>query len=426
MRAVLRRPDFRLLFSGLFFSMTAESVLLLALAIWVKGLTGSSGMAGATILAVVLPVTLAPLVGFVVDRFRRRPFLIATNIFSAVVLVPLLLVHGRNQVWIIFAVAAAYGISFIAVSAALNGLIKEVVPEELLNEANGALQTVKQGLRLFAPLLGAGLYTAFGGWAVATVGMTGFLVAAGVISLLRVDEARPQRSELRWLAEVGAGVRQLVGNLPLRRAVIGVSASVLVFGFSESVLFAFVDEGLHRPPGFVGVLISAQGVGGLLGGLTAARMVRRFGEIGTIALGVVLFAPLFLTSTTPTVWLAFPTVVIAGAGLPYTIVGLYTLMQRSTPAEFMGRTSASVDALISGPQALSIGVGAMLVELVDFRILLGVMTLVVLAAGAYLWRGRQLSAAIPTVVGNPASAGEPASDQVVGDGGAVRQAEAVS
>lgn len=53
MRNVLRRQDFRRLFAGLFFSMTAESVLLLALAIWVKDLTGSDGMAGAAILAVV-------------------------------------------------------------------------------------------------------------------------------------------------------------------------------------------------------------------------------------------------------------------------------------------------------------------------------------------------------------------------------------
>ena len=43
MRTVLRRPDFRLLFGGLLASMTAESILLLALAIWVKDLTGSNG-----------------------------------------------------------------------------------------------------------------------------------------------------------------------------------------------------------------------------------------------------------------------------------------------------------------------------------------------------------------------------------------------
>src|SRR5690349_14979470 len=109
MRAVLRRPDFRLLFGGLFVSMTAESVLLLALGIWVKDLTGSDGLAGATFFALVAPTLLAPFLGFVVDRFRRRPFLVAANLFSALVLTPLFLVHDRAHIWIIYTVAALYG-----------------------------------------------------------------------------------------------------------------------------------------------------------------------------------------------------------------------------------------------------------------------------------------------------------------------------
>jgi hypothetical protein len=128
MRDLVRRPDFRLLFGGLVASMTAESILLLALAIWVKDLTGSDGMAGATIFAVVAPMTLAPIVGWVVDRFRRRPFFIAANLVTAVLLSPLFAVHDRGDVWIAYVVAALYGLSYIALSATLNGLIQEIVP----------------------------------------------------------------------------------------------------------------------------------------------------------------------------------------------------------------------------------------------------------------------------------------------------------
>jgi MFS family permease len=392
MRAVLRRPDFRLLFSGLFFSMTAESVLLLALGIWVKDMTGSDSLAGATFFALIAPIMLAPFVGFFVDRFKRRPFLIATNIFSAAVLTPLYLVHDRSQVWVIYAVAAAYGLSFIAVGAALNGLIKEVIPEELLGEANGALQTVKQGLRLFAPLLGAGLYTAFGGWALATLGILGFLIAASVITALRVHEDQPVRLQQRWMSEVTAGVRHLFGQPSLRLAVLGTTLAILVFGLGESVFFAFNDQGLHKPAAFLGVLISMQGIGGLLGGLTAAPVIRRLGEVGTVALGLLLFVPIYLAGAVyQTLWLAFPTIVLSGFGLPYLIVGLQTLLQRVTPGELMGRTSVAMDALISGPQALSIGAGAILVGLVDYRILLGVMALVVTIAGIWVWAGRKLS-----------------------------------
>jgi len=405
MRTVLRRPDFRLLFCGLFLSMTAESVLLLALGIWVKDMTDSDSLAGATFFALVAPVVLAPFIGFVADRFKRRPFLIATNIFSAAILCPLYLVQDRGTLWIIYAVAAAYGLSFIAVGAALNGLIKEVIPAELLGEANGALQTVKQGLRLFAPLLGAGLFTAFGGWALASLGIVGFLSAAGVITALRVHEDQPVRTTQRWGSEVTAGVRHLFAQPGLRLAVLGTTLAILVFGLGESVFFAFNDQGLGKPAAFLGVLISVQGVGGLLGGLSAAAVMRRVGEVGTVAAGLLLFVPMYVVGAVyQNLWATFPAMVLCGFGLPYLIVGLQTLLQRTTPGELMGRTSAAMDALISGPQALSIGAGALLVGLVDYRILLGVMALVVSIAGIWVWAGRRLTPPTATVAAAPAEA----------------------
>ncbi|HCT80249.1 MAG TPA: MFS transporter, partial [Micromonosporaceae bacterium] len=410
MRNVLSRQDFRRLFAGLFFSMTAESVLLLALAIWVKDLTGSNGMAGAAILAVVAPMVFAPAIGFVVDRFRRKPFLVVALLISALGLSPLLLVNGREHLWIIYAVAVGYGLSYIAVSAALNGLIKEVVPQELLAEANGALQTVKQGLRLVAPLAGAGLYVATKGWGLAVVGMAGFLLAATIISSLRVPEEKPQPSELHWLGEVAAGVRHLTHTPALRHMVLGIISAILVFGFSESVFFAFVDQGLHRPPAFLAVIVCIQGIGGLLGGLSAAKLVRRVGEIGSAAIGVTLFLPMLITSLWPNIWFVFPTMALGGLGLPYLIVSLMTLMQRVTPGEMMGRVSAATDALLSGPQALSIAIGAILVEQLPFRALLAIMAVVSAFSAIYLWAGRRLS--------EPSPVGEPVQDQAIGDGAA--------
>ena len=399
MRAVLKRPDFRLLFGGLFFSMSAESILLLALAIWAKDLTGSDGMAGATILAVVAPMTLAPMVGFVVDRFRRRPFLVAALLVSALGLSPLLFVVDRDDLWILFAVAVGYGLSFISVSAALNGLIKEVVPEDLLAEANGALQTVRQGLRLIAPLIGAGLYTVTKGWGLAVAGMTGFLIAAAIIYFLKAAEPKPTRTQSRWLQEVTAGVRHLTNTPSLRRAIIGTVCAITVFGFSESVFFAFVDQGLHKPPTFLAVIVSVQGIGGLLGGLTAPKVVNRHGEITTMSLGMLLFLPVFITSVFPSVYLVFPTAILGGLGLPWVIVGLMTLMQRVTPGPIMGRVSSAMDALLSGPQALSIALGAVLVEQVPFRILLAICSVVCALSGVYLWASRALSAPAVAAMG---------------------------
>ena len=128
-----------------------------------KSLTGSSARAGATFVLLMVPSLLSPLGGYVVDRVRRRPFLVAVNALSALMLLPLLLVHDDGDVPIIYAVTYAYGVSLALHGGALNGLLKALLPEQALAEANGALQTVQQGSRLVAPLIGAGVFAAAGG-----------------------------------------------------------------------------------------------------------------------------------------------------------------------------------------------------------------------------------------------------------------------
>ncbi|WP_434971392.1 MFS transporter [Micromonospora peucetia] len=392
MRTVLRRPEFRLLFGGLLASMAAESILLLALAIWVKDLTGSDGLAGATIFAVIAPMTLAPLVGWLVDHYPRRPFFVAANLVTAVLLTPLLAVRDRGDVWIIYVVAALYGLSYITLSAVLSGLIRQLVPVELLAEANGVLQTVRQGLRLIGPLAGAGIYAAVGGWMLAVIGMVGFLSAAVVVGLIRTTETPPAGGPgLRWPAEVSAGLRHLAGEPALRRALLGYGLGSLAMGFSESLIFAYVDQGLRRDAAFVGVLVTVQGIGGLVGGLLSPAVVRRAGEVGTLAAGVAFFGPASLALVYPNLWLGFVAVLLAGVSLPLTMVGLHTLIQRRTPPGLLGRVAAASEAVVSGPQALSIGAGALLVGVLDYRVLFALIGVAALLSGGYLWHGRTLS-----------------------------------
>ncbi|WP_089155100.1 MFS transporter [Micromonospora sp. NBS 11-29] len=403
MRIVLRRPDFRLLFIALVASTAAESILLLALAVWVKDLTGSDSLAGATVFAVVAPMVLAPLVGWVVDRHRRRPFFIAANLVAAVLLGPLLTVRDRDDVWVIYVVAALYGLCTITLTAVHHGLIRHLVPAELLADANGALQTVRQGLRLVGPLAGAGIYAAVGGWLLATLAMAGFVVAAAVVGPLRVDESAPPPSGHGRPSGPAAGLRHLAGEAAIRRALVGYGLGSLVMGFTESLIFAYVDLGLRRDAAFVGVLVVIQGIGGLVGGLLSAAVVRRLGEVGALAAGVTFFGPAALALAYPRFWLGVAALLLAGVSLPLTMVGLHTLVQRRTPPALLGRVTAASKALVSGPQAISIGTGALLVGMVDYRLLFALVGVVTTAAGLYLWRGRGLTppAAGPARVPQP-------------------------
>jgi predicted MFS family arabinose efflux permease len=196
---------------------------------------------------------------------------------------------------------------------------------------------------------------------------------------------------LRWLGEVLAGVRYLFGPASLRRAIIGLLIAITVLGFTETVIFAYVDQGLHRSPTFVSVLVCIQGVGGLLGGLFAARIVRAFGELATGGIGMALLGVGMVFFVYPNLVLGLVGVVAVGLGIPIMLVGANTVMQRVTPHAVMGRVSAAADAVVGTPQALSIAGGAALVTVVDYRLLFVIMAIGLLLSAIYLWGGRALT-----------------------------------
>lgn len=76
MRRLLAIPNARWYLGGQTFSLFGDVAHWLAMGIWVKELTGSSGQAGLTFFFFGIATVLAPLAGLVVDRLRRRPVLI--------------------------------------------------------------------------------------------------------------------------------------------------------------------------------------------------------------------------------------------------------------------------------------------------------------------------------------------------------------
>lgn len=384
MRGAFRQPGFARLYGGLAASMLGDSMMLLVLSIWVKTLTGSNAQAGLTFLFMVVPSLVAPLLGVLIDRVRRRPMLVGGNLASALVVLPLVLVRDAGDVWIIWLVAFGYGTSFVVIPAALNGLLKELMPDELLVEANTALQITKEAYRLFGPLLGAALFAWVGGWSVAVVDAASFVVAALAIGSLRLVEAVPERSEEPVLRQIGAGVRHLVGDRVLGHTLIGVGLSLLVIGFVESSIYALLDA-FDRPPTYAGVFVAAMGVGAIACGLVASRVVRRAGEVTSIVAGLVLFAiAVSGIAVAPSMAVVLCFAGVSGAGLPLMIIGYLTLLQRRTPQAIMGRASTAAEVVMATPQAISLAVGSLLVVVWDYRLIFGVVAVVTALGALYI------------------------------------------
>jgi MFS family permease len=384
MRAVLQRPDLRLLLAGQTLSMFGDWAMIIVLGIWVKALTGSSSAAGLVFFAFALVSLAAPLGGLVVDRLPKRRLMIATHLALAAVMCLLLLVHDRGDVWLLYVVTALYGLGGDLFGASRSAMLKAMVPDEQLGDANGAFQTLREGLRIIAPLAGAGIYAAAGGGAVALVDAATFVLSAATLLALRFEEPAVAPQEEHFLREVSAGITHIARTRILRELTIGLGAALLVIGFSETLIFAVNSESLHRPPSFIGVLSAFQGVGSIVGGVTVAALLRRLGDLRLAGLGVLTFGLGDGALLVPRLGVIAPAASIAGVGVVWAVVALATAYQRRSPSVLQGRVSAAANMLLSVPQTISIALGALLVTLIDYRLEIAIMTVSTLLAAAYL------------------------------------------
>jgi MFS family permease len=389
MRRLLGIRNVRIFVGGWTASVFGDWAMFIVLGVWTKDLTGSNSAAGLVFFALALPSLLSPFAGLVVDRLPRRPVLMWTYAAEAVVVLSLLFVHDRGDVWIIYAVTVFYGASGTLAASARSALLTVMVPQELLGESNGVLQTLREGLRLIAPLVGALIYASVGGGAVAILDSASFVAVVIALAFIRLEEPRFEREE-HFVTELLAGVRHVFATLPLRQIVLATGVCLLVVGFSETLIFAVLDQGLHRPASFFGVLSSLQGVGAIAGGVTAVRVMRRIGDVKLVGLGMGLFAVGELSFVSHSLPLVLAGIACAGAGIAWLIVGYITAIQMRTPLRLQGRVLSASDTLVNTPQTISIALGALLTTLIDYRILVVLMSVVTAMAGAFLLSRRAI------------------------------------
>ena len=222
---LLAERNMRVLLAGQTMNMLGNTAMIIVLGIWVKNLTGSSGAAGLIFLLLAATAFLAPATGLLVDRAPRRSVLVINDAVTALSIAALLLVHNRHDVWLIYVVAGVYGISGLIYRAARGGLLHSMVPDELLGEANGLFTSLSQGMKIIGPLVGAGIYAAWGGGVVAVADIGTFVFSiSSYLALRRVRDLarRPAEAkhERRFGRELTAGTRHVLGSPVIRRMVL--------------------------------------------------------------------------------------------------------------------------------------------------------------------------------------------------------------
>ena len=334
-------PLYRRYWLASFGSVGATQLVTLGQGWLVFELSGSPLNLGYLGAAASLPSILVSLFGgALADRFNKRLILMTTSGMTALLMLVLALLDFLNlvQVWHVLAIAAC--VSFIT---GLDWPTRSAFYPHLI-ERNGLMSAVAlnsfiwQATRMMMPALG-GLIIAFSDTSVVfALAAAGFLLMFLVMASIGVNV--PGERHHSTLHQVREGFQFIVSN-PLFKWLILLSYTSMFFGTAYMQLMPVFADLLNAGETGYGYLLSATGVGSVLGifFITAAQHSRRLGYIilagaAAASLGLWGFAAVaYLGNFTLALLLAMLTAVFSSV---YMITAM-TVLQMAVPDRLRGR-----------------------------------------------------------------------------------------
>lgn len=348
----LRVRDFRMLWIGTTVSLLGDGIFPVALAWEVLHLSNS-----ATALALVgvtwsLPqIPLILLAGVVTDRLDRRHVVVAASLGQgvAVLAMALLSLAGRLELWHVFALAVLFGTGEAFFMPPVNALVADVVPQELLVEANSNRQTVRPlAMNFIGPALGGVIVGAVGsGWAFMADAVS-FVAAAVFVLAIRHRPAPRERTEQSVWQDARVGLRYVRERTWLWGAMVAATVVLLVYLGPFEVLIPFiVKNGLRGSAADLGLVFAAGGLGAIAVSVVVGQrgLPRRAVTFMYVA-WIVATGVLAAFALVQNVWQAMLVSAVMNGAFSGLIVVWYTLMQTLVPRSLLGRVSA-IDWLIS-------------------------------------------------------------------------------
>ncbi len=394
MIATLRRRNFSLLWLAGLISLMGNWMLIVALPYHVYAVTGSALATSGWLIAHILPgVLFGSMAGVFVDRWDRRKTMIAISLLQALTIPLLLLVESREWIWIVYLVGFLESTLSQFFSPAESALLPKLVGEEHLVSAN-SLNTLNDNLaRILGSALGGLLLGAFGLNSVIIADTVSYLVAAMLITLIVAPEAARAVADSETMSNARDALadfwQEWIAGLKLVARDRNLSSIFIVIGvalFADAIISALLvvwvqgDVGLNATE--FGWMLTARGIGGLIGGLLVATFGPNFSNRQLTIWGLVGTGVLILVMVN---WPSLPLLivgigVVALPGMAW-LIAAQTTLQRSSADEFRGRVFGAFGTTAALLQLVGSGLAGLSADWLGAGILIAVAALFYIASG---------------------------------------------
>ncbi|MFI9328873.1 MFS transporter [Kitasatospora sp. NPDC052868] len=369
-----RTADFRTLFTATALAQLGTNIGYVALPlIAVTALDASAGQVGALATLSTLAFLLIGLpAGAWVDRMRHRRVLIVADLVKAALYasVPLAWWLGGLTLWQLYTVALLSGCATVFFDVASQSVLPQLVGRGHLVQANAAVVSLMAVGNIAGRSAGGALVQLLTAPAAIAVTAASHLGSALRLIALRRTPAPappPVRGNGPGLgAQVGEGLRHVLGNAELRALALTASLTNLGFQIVNTLLPVLFVRELHLPAGALGLYWAVGGLGILLGSRCARPIAARVGYGRALGLAGLCAAPagLLIPLNGAGVWLyvaGFGSLVLAFKTGMDNVLGV-SLRQRMTPDALLGRMNATFRFLLTGSLAIGAALAGLLGE----------------------------------------------------------------
>ena len=337
----LRRRDFRLLWIGTLFSGGGFWVQQTTLGWLAYALTGPGVMLGAVNGARSIPLLFfGPFAGVAADRFDRRTLMLVTQGINVVACAAFatVIVTGHLQVWHLFAVTIVTGIAWAFNMPVRQSVIPSLLPREDLMNAVARSAAAFNASRIVGPTIAGLMIAAIGPGENFYLQAAAYFVVALMIVQMRIPPVARASKSVSVLGNLREGAVFIWRHPTLRTQMILALAPVVIGLPYVSLMPIFASDVLQVGPEGFGLLMSAPGIGAVIGTLTLASLgnVQRK---GLVLLGAILAlgASLMLFSLSRWFPLSFLLLMVTGAVQMVYFTTNQTVIQLTAPEELRGR-----------------------------------------------------------------------------------------
>jgi MFS family permease len=389
--SLLRDPEFLRVWLAGGIAGVLRWLELLAIAVYVLGTTGSPFLVALMTFLRMAPMFLFGIpAGALADRYDRKSLLIISLLVLAAAAAALALVAfaGRIALWQIALGTFLNGMFWASEFPVRRIMLGEIAGALRLSNAMALDSATSNATRMVGPALGGVLIQLIGLWGVYALGALLYLLAALLVLPVAYRSSSPGSAGSSLFAMLRDGWRFARGQ----RLIVGtlaVTVIVNLWGFAYITMVPVIGERpLGLTPVLIGVLMSTEGLGAVLGALLVARYdrPRQYTRIYTSSSAVFLLGVLAFALST---WfpLSLALILICGIGIAGFAVMQTTIVFLAAPAPVRSRVMGLLTVAIgAGPIGmLYVGVLADLLGAPAAVALLAVQGLIALGLAAWYW-----------------------------------------